>query len=146
VTDQQLVAALAVGAGQLQRLWGRLEVKYGEVYRVGRRDSTKTWPVGGGSVPGLATPRAIGFAPSGDGKTFVGQGGQTSVQLVQLTKPPRSWTLLPLGQSDRPTSKHYQDQAEKLFGPGKLKPTYFLDRAELMRHVTARKVLQREAR
>ncbi len=146
MTNRQLMAALATGAAELERRWGRLEVKYGEVYRVGRRGEAKTWPVGGGSVPGLATPRAIGFAPSGDDKTLIGQGGQTSVQLVQLTKPPRSWTLLPLGQSDRPASQHYQDQAEKLFSPGKLKPTYFLDQAELMRHMTSRKVLQRETR
>src|SRR5439155_21156635 len=100
ITDAQLVKALAAGAAELRRQWGRLDVKYGDIYRVGRRGTGRTWPVGGGSVFGLATPRAISFEPGGDGKTFVGRGGQTSVQLVQLTKPPRSWTLLPLGQSD----------------------------------------------
>jgi len=35
-----------------------------------------------------------------DGKTFLGRGGQTSTQVVQLSKPPRSWALLPLGESD----------------------------------------------
>jgi acyl-homoserine-lactone acylase len=143
VTDEHLVKALGTAADQLQKQWGRLEVKYGEVYRVGRRGGQKTWPVGGGSVPGLMTPRAISFTPSGDGKTFIGTGGQTSVQLVQLTRPPRSWTLLPLGQSDRPDSKHFDDQAEKLFGPGKMKPTYFLDKAALLEHVTRKTVLWR---
>ncbi len=145
ITDEHLVRALAAGAADLRERWGRLEVKYGEVYRVGRRGTGRTWPVGGGSVLGLGTPRAISFEPLGDGKRYLGRGGQTSVQLVQLTRPPRSWTLLPLGQSDRPDSRHYDDQAEKLFSPGKLKPTYFLDRQELMRHVTARKVLKRTA-
>jgi acyl-homoserine-lactone acylase len=143
ITDDQLLEGLRTGAGDLLKKWGRLEVKYGEVFRVGRQGGKQTWPVGGGSLPGMATPRAIGFDPAGDGKTYVGRGGQTSVQVVQLTKPPKSWTLLPLGQSDRPTSKHFDDQAEKLFSPGKMKPTYFLDRAELLRHVESQRVLRR---
>jgi acyl-homoserine lactone acylase PvdQ len=143
VTDQQLLAALRAGAVELDKQWGRLEVRYGEIYRVGREGSTRTWPVGGGSVLGLATPRAIGFQPNKDGKTFLGHGGQTSTQVVQLSKPPRSWTLLPLGESDRPDSKHWDDQAEKLFSPGRMKPTYFLDQAELLKHVESKTVLQR---
>jgi acyl-homoserine-lactone acylase len=143
VTDDQLLEALAKGADELYQQWGKLEVKYGEVFRVGREGSNKTWPVAGGSVVGLATPRAISFNPMKDGKTFLGRGGQTSVQLVQLTNPPRSWTLLPLGQSDHRTSKHWDDQAEQLFSPGKMKPTYFLDKAELLKHAESTKVLQR---
>jgi acyl-homoserine lactone acylase PvdQ len=141
-----LLVALQGGAAELEKQWGRLEVKYGDVYRVGRKGSDKTYPVGGGSVFGLATPRAISFSVAADGKTFIGRGGQTSVQLIQLSNPPRSWTLLPLGQSDRPESKHFDDQARLLFGPGKMKPTYFLDRAGLMKHVTATKTLQWPAR
>src|SRR5262249_16633695 len=141
VTDEQLVRALAEGAERLQKDWGRLEVKYGDVYRVGREGGERTWPVGGGSVPGPATPRAIGLPPHPGGKVLVGRGGQTSTQVVQLTRPPRSWTLLPLGESDHRGSKHWDDQAEKLFSPGKLKPTYFLDQAELLKHVESKKVL-----
>ena len=83
------------------------------------------------------------YGQPGDGKTFLGRGGQTSTQVVQLSKPPRSWTLLPLGESDHRNSKHWDDQAEKLFSPGKLKPTYFLNREELLKHVESRKVLHR---
>jgi acyl-homoserine-lactone acylase len=143
VTNEQLVAALAAGAAELEKKWGRLEVKWGEIYRVGRTGSRTTWPVSGGSVTGLATPRAISFSAAGDGKTFVGRGGQTSVQLVQLSRPPRSWTLLPLGESDRPDSKHFDDQAEKLFSPGRMKPTYFLNKDELLKHVESKTVLRR---
>ncbi len=146
VPAEQLLKALAAGAEKLEKQWGRLEVKYGEVYRVGRAGAGRTWPVGGGSVAGIATPRAISFDAEKDGKTFLGRGGQTSVQLVQLSNPPRSWTLLPLGQSDRPDSKHYDDQAEKLFGPGKMKPTYFLDKEALLRNVESKKVLQMPAK
>jgi acyl-homoserine-lactone acylase len=143
VTDDLLLQALVAGAKTLHADWGRLEVKYGDVYRVGRKGGTRTWPVSGGSVEGLATPRAISFDKLPDKKTFLARGGQTSTQVVQLTKPPRSWTLLPLGESDHPESKHWDDQAEKLFSPGKLKPTYFLNKEELLKHVESKKVLHR---
>src|SRR5262249_25958620 len=143
VTARRLREALAAGAAALRKQWGRLEVQYGEVYRVGRAGGGRHWPVGGGSVTGMATPRAISFEPTKDGKTFLGRGGQTSVQVVQLSRPPRSWTLFPLGQSDRSDSPHWDDQAEKLFAPGRMKPTYFLDREELLKHVTAKTVLRR---
>jgi penicillin amidase len=145
VTDAQLLAALAAGAEQLHKQWGRLEVAYGDVYRVGREGNSRTWPVGGGSLTGMATPRAISFDPRKDGKTFIGRGGQTSTQVVQLSKPPKSWTLLPLGESDHPDSRHWDDQAEKLFSPGKLKPTYFLNKEELTKHAESKKVIYRPA-
>jgi len=143
VTDEQLVSALNAGAAELMKQWGRLDVKYGDVYRVGRQGSKRTWPVGGGSVHGIATPRAVSFDPLPDKKTFLGHGGQTSTQVVQLSKPPRSWTLLPLGESDHPESGHWDDQAEKLFSKSKMKPTYFLDKEELLKHMESKKVLQR---
>src|SRR5207244_4445726 len=104
VTDAELLAGLKTAAEKLQKQWGRLDVKYGEVFRCGR-DGGDTWPVAGGSMNGIATPRAIGFQLMQDGKTYLGRGGQTSTQVVQLTRPPRSWTLLPLGESDRRDSK-----------------------------------------
>jgi hypothetical protein len=54
----------------------------------------------------------------------------------------RSWTLLLLGESDHPDSKHYDDRAEKHFSPGKLKPTYFLNKEEMLKHVESKKVLR----
>jgi acyl-homoserine-lactone acylase len=143
INDEQLIKALGSGQQKLLKDWGRLEVKYGDVYRVGRQGGKHTWPVGGGTVPGLATPRAISFQMQQDGKTYIGKGGQTSTQLVQLTNPPRSWTLLPLGESDDPISAHFDDMAEKLFSPGKLKPTYFLQREQLEAVASSRKTLTR---
>ena len=99
------------------------------------------WPVSGGSVDHIATPRAIGFDPIADTKQFLGHKGQTPTQIVLLTKPPRSWTLLPLGESDRPDSPHFDDQAERLFSKGTMKPTYFLDRGELIKHVESKSIV-----
>jgi penicillin amidase len=141
VTDQQLLGNLEKAAIKLAGDFGRLDVPFGEVYRVGRAGAKRTWPVSGGSVNGIATPRAISFDRVGDGPTFLGRGGQTSTQVVLLTKPPRSWTVLPLGQSDHANSPHFDDQAERLFSQGKMKPTYFLDREALMNHVESKRSL-----
>jgi acyl-homoserine-lactone acylase len=143
ITDAILLAKLAEAAAKLQADFGRLDVPYGDVYRVGRKGGTQTWPVSGGSAANIATPRAISFEPIAGTKTFLGHGGQTSTQVVLLTKPPKSWTLLPLGESDRPDSPHYDDQARELFSKSKLKPTYFADKDELLKHVESKTVVYR---
>jgi len=74
---------------------------------------------------------------------MVGNSGQTSTQVVIMTKPPQSFTVLPLGESDDKDGGHWDDKAEKLFSKNKMKPSYFLDRKELMRHVIRTKVLRR---
>ncbi len=143
VTKDQILDTLKRGADALMEDFGRLEVPYGEVFRVGRRGTNKSWPVSGGSVHGIATCRAISFDPVEGTHQMLGRGGQTSTQIVLLTTPPKSWTVVPLGQSDHPDSPHYDDQAEELFSKGKMKPTYFLDKNELRKHITATKILTR---
>jgi hypothetical protein len=110
---------------------------YGTLFRVGREASARNWPIGGGTVAaaGMATPRAIGFDKKGD--IMLGRSGQTSTQAVILTKPPQSWMVIPLGESDHPDSPHFDDQAKKLFSHARAKPTYFLRRDELEKHATA---------
>lgn len=134
--------------GALQRMTQRLETDfppnatYGTLFRVGRRGGKRTWPVGGGSLQeaGMAMPRAVTFQKQGN--EMVGVGGQTQTQIVVLSKPPKSWMILPLGQSDHPDSPHFDDQAEKLFSKSKAKPTMFDDRKELLKHVESRKVIE----
>src|SRR5439155_9320714 len=101
----------------------------------------RTWPVAGGSVQeaGMATPRAITF--SSVRNEMVGRGGQTSTQIVIMTDPPESYTIVPLGVSDHKDSGHWDDQAEKLFSKSKAVRTYFLNRSELLKHVTSTKIL-----
>lgn len=144
LTDEQIAAALDKAAQWLQSSFGLLTVPYGRYFRVGRTGG-KTYPVGGGTVreAGMATPRAITYEKVGD--EMVGRGGQTSTQIVILTRTPQSFMILPLGESDHPESGHWDDQAEKLFSQGRAKSTYFLNKPELLKHVTARKVLTRNA-
>ncbi len=141
-----MTTALAKAVEWLKSNFESVRVPYGRYFRVGRDGGAKTWPVGGGSLNGgangvaMATPRAISF--SAVGKEMVGRGGQTMPTIVILSNPPKSYQVIPLGESDHKTSGHWDDQAEKLFSKSKAAPTYFMDRKELMKHVTAKKSLK----
>jgi acyl-homoserine-lactone acylase len=149
ITDAPLLEAVTKASEWLKSNFGSLRVAYGQYFRVGREGGAKTWPVGGGSLNGgannvaMATPRAISFKQVG--KEMVGQGGQTSTQIVVMSNPPKSYAIIPLGESDHKESGHWDDQAEKLFSKSKAYPSFFMDRAELMKHVTATKVLRRQS-
>ncbi len=141
LTDDDVRAALAKGEQRLKSEFPP-EAVYGTFFRVGRQGGSRTYPVGGGTLreAGMATLRAIGFQRSG--KEMVGASGQTSTQVVILSKPPKSFMVIPLGESDHKDSPHFDDQAEKLFSKGRAKPTYFLNRKELEKRVTARTELR----
>jgi len=132
-----LLSGLAAAAKTMKSNHGSLDAAFGDVFRVGRGD--KSWPVGGGSLieEGMATLRAIGFDRPRPDFTRWGRSGQTSTQVVVLTKPIQSWTQAPVGQSDRPDSPHYSDQAEKLLSRHQMKPTWY-SKAELLKHVSSR--------
>ncbi len=119
---------------------------YGTLFRVGRQRGGRTYPVGGGNPrgAGMATPRAIGFVQRG--KEFVGVSGQTATQIVILTRPPRSYMVIPLGESDHIDSSHWDDQARTLFSRATVKSTYFLNPKELSKHVERVETLEYSSR
>lgn len=140
ITDAQILNALEGAARWLRTRYNSLEVPFGRYFRVGRSGGP-TYPVGGGTLVnvGMATPRAISFAEQGN--EMVGQGGQTSTQVVILSRIPQSFTIIPLGMSDDRNSAHWDDQASKLFSPSRMKPTWFMRRSNLLRHSQRRYTL-----
>jgi acyl-homoserine lactone acylase PvdQ len=144
--DDRIIEALHRGAQWLRSSFGSVEVPYGRYFRVGREGSDRSWPLGGGSLrdQAMATPRAVSFDLATDGKLMIGHGGQTSTQVIVMTDPPQSYAVIPLGESDHRESGHWDDQAEKLFSKGQAASSYFMNRAELLKHVTSTKVLQPE--
>jgi acyl-homoserine lactone acylase PvdQ len=141
LTDDRIREALGKAEARLQSDFPP-DAVFGTLFRVGRQGGAHTWPVGGGSLRdvGMATPRAISFGKNGT--EMVGHTGQTSTQIVILTKPPQSFMVIPLGESDHQDSPHFDDQAEKLFSRSRAKSTYFLNRAELEKHVTKKEELE----
>jgi penicillin amidase len=141
LSDDRIRAALRKAQDRLETEFP-VGATYGTYFRVGREGGKKNYPVGGGSLreAGMAVPRAIGFEKQGS--VMVGHSGQTSTQIVQLTRPPKSFMIIPLGESDHPDSPHFDDQARELFSKARAKPTFFGDRKELEKgHVSARKEL-----
>jgi acyl-homoserine-lactone acylase len=144
VADAELLAALRTAAAWSRSVFGDVAVPFGHYFRVGRKGSDRSWPVGGGSLQevAMATPRAISFARAADGKQMIGHTGQSSTQVVIMSDPPESYAVIPLGESDHKESGHWDDQAEKLFSKGQALRTYFLRPDELMKHVTSKKELR----
>jgi hypothetical protein len=114
---------------------------YGTIFRVARDGALQSSPIGGGIIPeaGMITPRAIRFERRG--LVMIGTGGQTATQIVELSNPPHAVSVLVPGESDRSESGHFDDQARELFSKGLAKPTYFADRKELEKHLSAKKEL-----
>lgn len=114
---------------------------YGTMFRIARGGAARSNPAGGGSVveAGMITPRAITFQRAG--AVMMGTGGQTATQIVELSNPARSVSMLVPGESDRPDSAYFDDQARELFGKGTAKPTYFGERKDLEKHLSSRKEL-----
>jgi acyl-homoserine lactone acylase PvdQ len=119
-----------------------LEFRYGSnwgsLFRAARDGARSAYGVGGGTVTeaGMETPRAITFEERG--AVRMGVAGQTAVQIVHLGKTAASESVLTPGQSDRPDSPHFDDQARDLFGKGLTKPSYFGDRKELEKHAKSK--------
>ncbi len=144
ITNEQLIEGLNKSAEWLKSNFNSLHVPYGKYFRVGRAGGNHTWATSGGSLreAGMATTKATSFSKVGN--EMVGRGGQTSTQIVILTDPPESYTIIPLGESDHKESGHWDDQCEKLYSKSKANPTYFLRKKELLKHITSTTVLKRE--
>lgn len=143
LTDDELEGAAASFEAAMARLkanHGSLDAVYGDRFRVGRDEVS--WPVGGGGGYGTSTLRSMSYGREQDGHTNWGQAGQTSTQIVVLTKPIQSWAYIPVGQSDRPDSAHYRDFAEKAFSKRQLQPTWWQPQ-DLAKHIESRTVLER---
>jgi len=138
--QQQAVKSFSKAMTKLRAHFGTLEKSYGDVFRVGR--GNRSWPCEGGMLEnmGLTTLRSVGYGAERPDHTRWGQSGQTSTGIVVLGKPVRSWTFVPLGQSDRPNSPHFCDQSEKAFSPRKMKSTWWTPE-ELAGHIESRTVI-----
>ncbi len=136
---KKLLKSFVGGIRNLKKVFGNINAVYGDQFRVGR--GAHSWPVGGGGDFDTRTLRSVGYGAVRDDHTRWGTRGQTSTQVVVLSKPIKSWTYLPIGESDRPDSAHYDDQARKLFSKRKLKPSWWTP-AELSGNISSRTVLE----
>lgn len=107
---------------EMKNRFGTWDVTWGEVHRI--RAGDLDIPVGG-CASALGCFRVLGFREDEDGKYRVYRGDGW-VLAVEFTDPPRAYSILAYGNSDRETSPHYYDQA-KLFADNQMKPVAFTE-------------------
>ena len=115
-------ASFAWAVSETARQYGSWDLAWGAVHRV-RRGNVDV-PVGGGS-PELGCFRALGFTRAPDGK-LVASGGDAWVLAVEFGDVPHAYSVLAYGESSRPDSPWYADQAE-MFAKGELKKVAFTE-------------------
>jgi acyl-homoserine lactone acylase PvdQ len=84
--------------------------------------------------------RATGTQNQDKDGRYVFNGGQVIPTVVELTDPIQAWSIVPYGQSRRPESPHYADQAP-LFSEGEMRPAWHTW-SQLRDHVKSVKVTE----
>ncbi|MGH7481418.1 MAG: penicillin acylase family protein [Longimicrobiales bacterium] len=118
------VEALAWAEAEAERRYGEADVAWGEVHRV--REGDVDVPVGGCGGE-LGCFRVLWFEREEDGRLAV-RGGDGWVLAVEFGDPPRAYSILGYGQSEKPGSPHDDDQAA-LFADNRMKPVAFTEAA-----------------
>ncbi len=147
VDQVAMLMLLAETLGEMKELYGKTDPAWGDMHVVGRGD--KFFPCAGAQycrgpekVNQSETLRDIGYGegPAGPGK-YVARKGSGSMILTFLHKDyVESFSCVPWGQSGRPESPHYTDQAEKIYGKRIFKPTLF-NKEDLLKTAPSEEVL-----
>ena len=114
---KRAVEAFAWAVDDITRRFGAADVKWGDVHRV--RRGTVDVPVGGCSSD-LGCFRVLTYRTGADGK-FEAIGSDGWILAVEFGKEPRAYSVLAYGESPKPDSPYFSDQAE-MFARGQLKP------------------------
>lgn len=127
------VAVLEEVATQVQTTYGKLDVPWGEVFRVGAGQTNQ--PANGGDDP-LGIFRSLWFAPDGD--RFTAIGGDSYVAAIEFANPVRAMALTSYGNATQPQARQEFDvNSLQLFSQQKLRPVW-RSRREIQDHLTRR--------
>ncbi len=134
------VKALRAAADDLKQRFGSPLVPWGELLRLRRGDLDLPLDGDVGFFGGLECLRATGTQSRDESGRFVFDGGQVMTTVVELTDPVQAWSIVPFGQSRRPESPHYADQA-RLYSAGQMRPAWH-GWSQLRDHVGLKKVVE----
>jgi acyl-homoserine lactone acylase PvdQ len=151
-----LLEAIEPAMDHLRKTFGRTDVPYGEVYKIGRGD--QVLPARGGTFlsrplssaevrgedsadrtsPAMVAPLRVGVSgpPLADGTRRAVHGG-FALRLTVLGEQVETYSVIQYGQSSDPASPHYADQV-RLFSQGEVRrmPTEPDELAEQVVHTT----------
>jgi acyl-homoserine-lactone acylase len=128
------VAALEVAATNVQKLYGALDVPWGDVYRL-REDSLDLPGIGASGAYGVFS--VVDYQSAGNAR-YRAVGGDSYVAAIEFSSPIRAMTLLGYGNASRAGSPHRTDQLP-LFARQQMKPVW-RTRAEVEAHLERREV------
>lgn len=100
------MALLDQVAGEVEKEYGRLDVKWGDVMRFRRGNADLP---GNGAPSSLGAIRTINVGPFVNGKTQA-VSGDTFYAVIEFSTPQRGEALLGYGNWSKPGSKHVEDQ------------------------------------
>ena len=145
--QEKLLALLQAAMDEVKQKYGAIDVAWGDIHLVGR--GGKYFPCdgadfGGGKGKKNETATVMNVSGreevKGSGK-YVAFNGSGTLMLSFLRKDGiESYSLVAWGQNGDPKSPHYADQAEKLYSPRKMKPTWF-KKEDLLKNVESEKVV-----
>ncbi|AFZ01587.1 acylase [Calothrix sp. PCC 6303] len=130
---QDAVKLLETVARKLEKDYGKLDVPWGEVFRLkyGNMDLP-----GNGGDGNLGIFRVVDFVPSENGK-YQPIGGDSYVAAIEFSRPVKAMALMSYGNSSQPGSR-YTDKQLELFAQKKLRPVW-RKRKEILAHLDQRK-------
>jgi acyl-homoserine-lactone acylase len=120
--EDAAVEAFAGALEEAEERWGGWDVTWGDVHRIRPDSSDIDLPVGG-CASALGCFRVVGFEDDDDGM-YAGYRGDGWVIAVEFAEVPVARSVLLYGNSNRPGSPRFYDQAE-LFSEGGMKPVLF---------------------
>lgn len=130
--QKQLVDFFDQTLTELEKRYGRWDVPWGDVYKIGRGGSL--FPMGGADYGNrrdvhdyTETLLSISWKenPVKPGEFIAYKGSMAMILMFFHKDGIESYSACAWGQSGRPDSPHYVDQAEKLFSKRQLKPTFW---------------------
>jgi acyl-homoserine-lactone acylase len=142
--DAQKLQALAEATARLTRDFGRWRVPWGEINRFQRITPAIDHPFSD-AAPSIPLPFAsgiwgslasVGSAPRPGTKRWYGTSGNSFVAAVEFGPRVRAVAIMAGGESGKPASPHFNDQAQR-YADGALRPVYFYP-DELTGHVERR--------
>jgi acyl-homoserine-lactone acylase len=110
--------ALEVALDRMQKLFGKTEIPWGQVNVTNRGG---TFPMGGTGLYDVLHPDD---GPEQDNGQIFDDDGWGHLMIVMEGEPKEIWSLLPYGESEDPSSPHYNDQT-KLHSRLQLKRFWF---------------------
>ena len=143
----KLLVILQETIKQMQSKYGKWDVAWGDIHKVGRGE--KLFPAPGADFQ--SGPKDLNFSEtlldvrskedSAHRDHYIANSGSMAVILMFFHKDGiQSLTCTPWGQSSHSQSPHYADQAEQLYSKRKMKPTWW-DEKELRQNLESTKTL-----